>query len=1054
MKIALMLSLCGAAALAPGAVAAEDGAPTLEFEHVSLEEGVSHHLIFCLHQDRIGFLWLGTMYGLARFDGRRWVVYRHDPDDAASLSLDDIVCIDEDSEGDLWIGTYGGGVNRLDRATGRFARFLPEGPDSTRVSHGVVWDIRVDGEDRVWVGTPNGLDRIDARRGTVEHWTHAANDPGSLPPGTVRALEVDAHGALWVGTTGGGLARLDPGATSFARFRHDPADTTSLPGDWIGAILEDRAGSLWIGTGGTGLARLDPETGQCGRWAQGDGDRGLGSGWVSRIHQDPDGTLWLGTWAGLERLDPSTGATTRFVHDPSDPTTLRGRSVVAILRDRSGVLWVGTYLGGLDRVAPPGARFPRWGDELTGPLGDAHRDVQALAADSSGTLWIGTRAGLVARKGPGGPARTWMRDPADPGSLGGNLVADVLVAGGDSIWVATNGGLSLLDARTGRIENWGVKPGAPDALEAAATVLLRDRGGQLWIGTAGGGLHRFDSVTGTFGAYSHRPADPKSLGENSVLSLHEDRLGRIWVGTYAGLSRLDAARSAFDRFAPDPADPTSLANAYAYAFHETADGTLWIGTAGGLERFDEAAGTFHHLNSAGGLPNDVVVSILEDDEERLWLGTNRGLCAFDPGSGSVTAWDTRDGLQSNLFRAGAACRLPGGEMAFGGIGGYNAFHPSRMRRNGAPPPVAITRFSAGPDAPAFSPLGGPVTLDHRSRFLTFEFAALDFVAPHRHRFRYRLEGLDRDWIDAGTRAEAAYAGVPPGRYVFRVLGSNADGVWSEDGASLAVTITPPFHGTLAFRAGLVLAAAAAGLIAHRFRLRARLDRERAIERARTQERAAVQQRTAEDFHDELGHRLTKIGLYGEVLRRELGKMRPSAEEWLSRIQSESRHLSDDARDLVWALGPGGESLVDLMKYLQRFGEELFDRTDVRFVVEGLEPDLAAVPLSAESRRQISSIFKEAMNNALRHSGSGRVRLAVRLQGEGFEISLDDDGRGWLPDESRAGHGLRNMELRARRIEATLSVASRPGAGSTVVLRQEARRIPVADDPSRHRRGRR
>jgi ligand-binding sensor domain-containing protein/signal transduction histidine kinase len=1030
-------SAAPASAAPPSALPA--GAVPVEFEHVSLEEGVSHNLIYAIHQDRTGFLWFGTMYGLVRYDGRDYRAYRHDPLDPASLSYDDIVCLAEDEAGFLWVGTYGGGVNRFDPATGRVSRF-------TGLSSGIIWSLAADPSGDVWAGTQAGLDRVDPRSGAVE--------PVPLDDaGAVRALLVDRSGALWIGTEAGGLLRrgLDGAMT---RWPQDPDDPETQPVAGVGAIAEDAEGRIWIGSRGAGLLRA--VDGRIEKVA-GIPGRPLTSLAVSALLAAPDGRLWIGTSRGLDVYGPADGVLEHFRHDPADDSSLRGHSVVALCRDRSGVLWVGTYLAGLDRVPPPGARFPRFGADFDGPRGRAHRSVRAFAEDADGTLWIGTDGGLVAREGVAGPFRTYLFDGEDPKTLGGPAVTALLVDPVDgTLWAGTSGGLSRYDHANDAFRT--DRPGEDADAPGGVTALLRDRGGALWVGT-GGGLLRRDPQTGRYDRFRSAPEDPRSLSDDTVLSLYEDRMGRLWVGTYAGLNRRDPGGEGFRHFRQDPGDPASLGNNYVYAFHETVDGTLWLATGGGLDRYDEGTGTFTHFDRRAGLPNDVLSDLLEADDGALWIATHKGLVRFDPADGSCQAYDTGDGLQSNLFHARAALRTADGTMLFGGIGGYNAFRPDAVGRRAAAaaPPVVVTRFRARGGPPRDVVGAEPVRLGPADDFFAFDFAALDYVRPDRIRYRYRLEGLQEEWIDAGTTGSASFAGVPPGRYTFRVTAASRDGAWADPGAAVPVLIAPPFWRTAWFAALVLAAGAAAVWGAHRLRVRARVAQSLAIERAREQERDLMRRRAADDFHDELGHRLTKIGLYSEVVRRHLAGVTPEVGAWLARIVNESRHLSDDARDFLWSLGPEGDTLHDLMTYLSDFGVELFDRTDVEFSVEGVTEATRGVALSMESRRHIGSIFKEAMNNALRHSGGRHVTLAARLAEDDFEVELRDDGRGWQRTSVRAGNGLKNMELRARKIDGTIRIASSPGAGSTITLKRRGAvhaADRAGDDPGSHRRGRR
>jgi signal transduction histidine kinase/streptogramin lyase len=644
--------------------------------------------------------------------------------------------------------------------------------------------------------------------------------------------------------------------------------------------------------------------------------------------------------------------------------------------------------------------------------------------------------------------RVYRHDPDDPRSLGPGPITALAADAAGGLWIGTAGGLSRRDPGADGFRSWRHVRGDDASLPAGAVTAVRPAtDGRVWVGT-GSGLARFDPATGSAERFAHEPDDPRSLADDTVLSLHVDRAGRLWVATYRGLSRLDPDAEGFTHFRLDPDDPGSLGSNYVYFFHEESDGALWLGTAGGLDLLRPGSERFEHRTPRDGLPNGVIAGVLPDDEGRLWLSTHRGLVRLDPSTNAIETYGPADGLRSNLYRAGAAVRTADGELVFGGAGGYDAFRPDDIRTSRASPPVVVTELG-GPEietAPwADVSALRTVELGPRQNDFTIEFAALDFRRPERIRYAYRLEGFDDDWIDAGTRAAAAYTNVPPGDYVFRARATNSDGVWSESEAELSISIAPPFWRTAGFLAIVVGAGLALVLLGHAWRVRARIRRALEIEQARADERERVRRRVASDFHDELGHRLTKIGLFSEVVRRELRGTPSSVADYLDRIVAEARRLSDETRDFLWSMDPRGETLHDLVTHLVEFAEDLFDRTDVEFVVEGLDEELRSLQLSMDHRRHITSIFKEAMNNALRHAECTRVTLAVGIEGPEFTLSLADDGRGWARPaaEEASGRGLRNMELRARRIDGRIRITSDPGAGSTIVLSRRARLITAS-----------
>jgi ligand-binding sensor domain-containing protein/signal transduction histidine kinase len=1011
----------------------------MEFEAVPLDEGVSHNLAFTLHQDATGFVWVGTMYGLARFDGRAWRTFRHDPRDTTSLSNDDVVCIAEDTRGDLWIGTYGGGLNRYDRTAGRFDRFLPDGPAGRTLSDGVVWDVAVDTRGAVWAATARGLDRVDPATGEVTAFRHDPEDEASVARGMPRTLAPDPAGGLWVGTLAGGLDSLDASGV----FHHRGAGGTSplsVPGQRVVGVHVDGGGALWVATLDGGLAFRPAGGAELVPVARAGGFASdLPATDVQCLAEDPSGAIWVGHSQGLSRVDPQVRTLESWQSRPDDPDGLRPGPVVAVLLDRSGVLWTGSYESGLSRAVPGGPRFARYGRDLGG-RNPARHSVLSLAEGPDGTLWIGTITALFAREGPGGELRTFEVRPESPKGLPGPVVRALAFDAAGTLWVGTSGGLCRHDPVRGTFVRW---PGEGERALAGPSVraILGSGSGALWVGSDGG-VSRIDPVSGDVTRFAPDPADSASLPDGTVLALFEDRETRLWVATYRGLSRLDPGASGFQHFRNDPRLSTSLGNNYVYAFYEAPNGDLWLGTGGGLDRLDRETGEFTHVREADGLPNAVVGSLLADNGSALWLGTQRGLARFDLSSGRVRSFDPADGLQSNLFQAGAALRLRDGTLAFGGPGGYNAFRPADLAASAPPPAVALTglRTPRRPTSAWFDPSRlEELRLPSRESFFTFEFAALDTRRPGGVRYDYRLEGLDDDWVEAGSGREASYTGVPPGRYTFRVRATNADGI-EGPATAVAVIVDPPLWRTPAFLAAAATLALAFALAAHAAGVRGRVRHALDVRRAREDEREAVRWRAAADFHDELGHRLARIGLFADLLERSDGV---DSRSYLTRIAGEARHLADESRDFFWSLGADRGTAGELLARLERFGHDLFERTGVDFRVEGGSDELDGMDLPGDVRRNLASIFKEAMTNALRHAGCRAVVLRGRVEDGELVLALEDDGRGFPGKTASSGQGLRNMELRARKAGGTISIASTPGAGTRIALTRSVARPPRA-----------
>ncbi|NOR84384.1 MAG: GAF domain-containing protein, partial [Ardenticatenales bacterium] len=734
-----------------------------------------------LCEDQAGDLWVGTASGLERFDKAAEVSfhYQHDPDDPQSLGGTGVLSIHEDRVGALWIGTTDGGLDRLDPATGAFVHYRHDPDDPGTLSDNSVRAIQEDRDGALWVGTDGGLNRLDPVGGSFTRYQHDSGDPDSLSDNRVRAILEDQQGTLWVGTDGGGLDGLDRSTQAFAHYRHDPAAPSSLSSDRVLALSEDHTGRLWAGTRG-GLDQVI-------------------LGWRPFVH---------------------------YRHDPYDSNSLGADAVSVIYEDRSGVLWIGTEGGGLGKTSPATNQFGLYRHRPNDPNSLSNNNIESVFADRHGMLWIGTKNGGLNKLDRRFDTFTvFQHDPTDPTSLGGNEVRAILEDRAGVLWVGTyGGGLDRLDPETGTFVDYRHNPGDPTSLsDNRVQVLYEDRSDNLWIGTWGGGLNRLDRTTGTFVHYHHDPDEAGSKSTERVMAIHEDTFGRLWVGTFGGISILDRTADRLSRSVDDLDVPPGLSSNVVFSIHQDRMGMIWFGTHGnGLIRHDPHSGMFTDYTERDGLASNTVYGILSDWEGFLWISTGGGLSSFDPRTETFHNYTVQDGLQGNQFNAGALFQGAKEEMFFGGVQGLNAFYPLqvRMMANPHPPPLAITAFSIFNEVVRVDlPLDEHIELPHTDNFISFEFAALDYTLSEKNEFAYMLEGLDKDWVDAGSRRHADYPNLEWGDYLFRVKGSNNDGVWNEEGVSLRITISPPFWATWWFR-GMAIIVVVGGVITY-YRLRVR-----------------------------------------------------------------------------------------------------------------------------------------------------------------------------------------------------------------------------------------
>ncbi len=834
LPLALLVAVSTAGAGGATATEVPPAAPAV-FRHVSLEQGLSQAAVRALFQDSQGFLWIATEDGLNRYDGYGFTVFRNDPLDPDSIQDNGTLSFAQGRGDVLWIGTVDRGLARLDLSTLRFQRFLPEPQRPGGLPAGPVTALLEDRAGRLWVGTGGGgLLRLAPGESSFQAFRPNPSNPGSFPAATVLSLAEDPSGALWVGTAGRGLLKIDPAdAKVLATFDRDPTNPAIPANAVVTDVLVDRKGRVWAAAGA--LGRFDPATGEVRLFRNDPSDAGSFPSQQARsLAEDASGRIWIATENGLVRLDPETGVFKAFRNRPDDSSSLPSNRMTTVLVDRSGLLWAGldgSGLAVLDLEVSPFRTFrhePGLRNGITAPI------VRGVHEARDGTLWLGlSGGGLNALDTVTGQVRAYRAGPA-PDGLSSDDVWNVTTDEDGIVWAATlGGGLNRVDPRAGTVHAYRASPGDPASLSSdQLRVLLSGRDGAVWIGTAGGGLCRLDRKTETFACFRNDPADPGSLSSDVVRAIHEGPSGTLWAGTDRGINRLDRTSGRFTRFLDDPSRPETAGIARVYGLWEAPDGIVWAGTPRGLVRLDPGTGTVTRFRQADGLLNESVYSILPDGSGALWVSTNRGLARVTPSadgrSTSFRAFDSLDGLQSDEFNGGSFHLGPSGTLWFGGILGVTGVRPAEVKDDPFAPPVALLSFSKlGRRLPASEWLPSrSLFLGPREGFFSVEFAALAFRAAAKNRYAWKLEGLDEDWVDGGTRHRADYTSVPPGSYVFRVKAANKDGVWSEEGASLRIVVTPPWWKTPVAIGAWLFLLAAGGVVVSRLEKRRVLGKER------------------------------------------------------------------------------------------------------------------------------------------------------------------------------------------------------------------------------------
>jgi signal transduction histidine kinase/CheY-like chemotaxis protein/ligand-binding sensor domain-containing protein len=913
------------------------GQNPLAFNKLSVKDGLSQYSVNCILKDKHGFLWIGTADGLNRYDGYNFQVYKNDPSDSLSLGSNGVNVLFEDSKGNLWVGTNGGGLNLYHRDRDSFEQFR-ETQDSNTITNNGITAIAEDLNGKLWIGTYWGLSVLDPNTKKFRRFYYSESDPNSISHNTISTVAADPEGFMWVGSKEIGLNRFD--VRTFYNTQYLPVTNESnrISAANITCIFRDSKNRLWIGFVNGGLDCL--ENGKFKSY-QGTLQKATGASTNSifSIAEFSPGTLALGVEnQGLLLFDTEHEAVVaQYKNDPYDATSISHNSVVAIYKDNTGILWIGTDTGGLNYFDRN--EEPFWHYKTPGKM------VNTFAKDPFGRIWIGTDGSGVFWFDP--LTRKTVKFP-DQDKMNNAVVVSMLKDRSSGMWIGTyGGGVSRYDVVTRRFDVFRSGPAANQLSSDQVFALYEDKHGRIWIGTLGGGLNILDKGTRNIEKYKYNEMVPGSISNNYISSIVEDRTGQIWIGTFgSGLNRYDEAKNTFSAF--NSQNSKLSLDVISCVFIDSNNG-LWVGTmGGGVNFYDEKAKEFVAYRRDQGLQNEFINAIEEDSQGNLWISTNVGVSKMNLQTRVITNYDR---LKFAEFRRNASFKSSNGEIFFGGREGFTAFFPDSIKSNPHIPPVVITGFQIfnrnvvpGSKGSALSKNileETQVTLTHDQSVISFDFAALNFTAPEKNQYAYKLEGFDDEWNRIGNLRRATYTNLDPGEYIFKVIASNNNGLWNENGKSIRIVIHPPFWETWWFKMTLVIVLG--GSIYSLLRLKMR--------RIRMQKQfleAEVSERTA------------------EVVKQKVVLEHQSRN--LHSLNQEQQTLNEELQAL-------NEELQSQTSFLQELNSEL-ERQKEETNVKRIEAEEAR--LEAEKANQAKSIFLATMSHEIRTPMNGVLGMASLL----------------------------------------------------------------------------
>jgi signal transduction histidine kinase/ligand-binding sensor domain-containing protein len=983
----------------------------LQFKYLTPDNGLSSSIASCIIQDHKGLMWIGTADGLNRYDGFNFVVYKNIPEDSTSLADNVIKALFEDHNRNLFIGTEDG-LCLYDKGKDRFLNYFYDKASPLKGLSCTVSKIMEDSAGNLWLATSVGLVYFDRLKNKITQYSHDDNNPSSISNNNVECVFSDKKGRFWVATRGGLNLFLSESGT----FKHVERDETgnSLSGTIFINIAEDRDGNVWFGSteglyclknklksGFDSLKHYHHEAGN---------SNSLSINLVRSLFVDDSGNIWIGTDnGGINLFNKEKQNFWHYMKDDYDPRSLNNEAIESIYQDKTGNLWFGTYTGGLNIAVNNREAIIKYENLPGAQLSLSHNTVTCFSEDQKGQIWVGTDGGglnLFDRK-----TERFHRYNIGNSSLSSNAILCIHEDSLNQLWLGTwEGGLVRLDLKSGRITSLTTKNSGiqDDNIYAIA----EGRNNDLWLGSFEHGLIHYEINERKFTEYTE---ENSGLGNDMVIKIEEFSNRRLIIGTTQNFQIFSPENNQFTTYRSDPYNLNSLSYPRVTDILPENDTCIWIGTPDGLNQFNPKAKSFKRYYKKDGLPDNFIKGLISDRQGFLWVTTGNGVCRFDYKHKKFKNYTKADGFQSNEFSERSILRTKGGELLMGGTRGFNLIYPEKISENQNIPDVLITDLKIFNKSVKPGMKGSPLnmsitetrslTLSHELSVLTFNFAVMDFSVPEKNQYAYMMENFDKDWIYTANKGEATYTNLNPGNYVFRVKGSNNDGVWNETGTSIRITILPPWWNTWWFR--LIMFTAVILIFAAILILRVRQlkNQKLLLEKSVAEKTSELKELNAskDKFFSIIAHDLknpfsTIIG-FSELLNEEINSEYPSkAKEYANTINTSAEQTYKLLENLLeWANSQRGKisfepCMVNINELLSEELNVLSDMARTKNIdLKSFLPDNLII---SADKNMIKTILRNLISNAIKftHKG-GKVEVKAKIDNGQVIISVTDSGVG-------------------------------------------------------------
>jgi|GEM_PF-2891287 len=1010
-------------------------AQTTTIKKFTTAEGLSNDDVRDIHEDRFGYKWISTGHGLNKYDGYNFEVFRHNPQDAYSLQANSQGRIFEDGLGNIWVTLDIGGVNKYDRASGKFYFYNYDKEQPNHLNN-FVKTMGFDAQGRGWVGTHKEINLIDE------------NSQKFVPVSVVGQEGINVlniyeskAGQIWVTAIEGVFLYSD----SLNRF--EPVDYNGVP--IKGAYLPVEIGdALWLGVLDAGVYKVQTSDLQVSKVQV----NSYGS-WISNVFETSDHALAIsirgegiykyvnGDWReviipGFETSqllvahgNPKNGELL-IVSTENEAFSLKADGALEKiiksdftlsafwLDSRESTLWLGSRGGGVIQASSKSNFFDivDWKDY--DKLGDAMY-ARIVGRSTEGGIYMSTEKGLLLLD----PVNQHVNQVLNNSKNDFHHFIRLLKDEGKRIMLATDDGLFSFDKQTKTFR------GPSSTFPGRVSEFLYDRHDVLWLINNEQLLKQTPNGFINTREWDNVPVQFKSAQGRKLFI---DSEGSMWLATIReGMFRIREDNGAYDvkQFKYSGVRESGFQSQTINDIYEDAESRLWIGGfSSGLMEFDRQTETWISHTPKGSMPIPNIQSIEQADDGALWVSSINGLHSYRPKKRQFKHYTTHNGLPGNTFRFHSSIKTESGTLFFGSTEGIMYFKPSEVKDDLTYPDIQIESVRLFDEqVQKERPIQQVDRLEfqHNQNFIGFDFIAIDYLNPNDIVYSYKLEGVDDSWSNSTKLRSVNYASLSPGTYTFRVRAGRNAGDWNPVETSLTIEILSPFWQQWWFYSIVFVIICSLLYAILQYRVQRKIQRLSFME--------SIRKKAAADFHDEMGNKLTRIALFSEVLERQINGSNPDATAYVEKIKHNSRNLNNSMRDFLWALDPKKDSAYDLASMLKDFGEELFDKTSIAFSVDQIPTVLQGVNLTMDWKRHLIMTFKEAMHNVLKHAEAKNVSLSFNYRNDQIEIVLTDDGKGFDLEHHHEGYGLRNMKSRVNELAASFEIQTKNAFGTKVIF---------------------